>query len=137
MDFFSDTLLQLTILQSIIPLLMAILFAQSGLDKVTDFRGNLEWMTGHFSKTILRNAVKPSLICIAVMELLAATLCLLGIAGLWFFGSQTIAFWALVLCTATLIQLFAGQRIAKDYTGAATIAMYVLMTVAGLFVLRM
>ena len=34
-------------------LLVAILFIQSGLDKVFDWKGNLEWLTGHFSKTFL------------------------------------------------------------------------------------
>ena len=38
-------------------LLVAILFLQSGLDKVFDFKGNLEWLTGHFSKPFLRGMV--------------------------------------------------------------------------------
>ena len=29
-------------------LLVAILFIQSALDKVFDWKGNLEWITGHF-----------------------------------------------------------------------------------------
>ncbi|MFO1472594.1 MAG: hypothetical protein U1F27_16345 [Turneriella sp.] len=136
MEFFSDTTLQSQLLRSIVPLLMAVLFGQSGLDKVTDFRGNLDWMTGHFSKTILKGIVRPSLIMITVLELASALLCVAGVAGLWFFSSETVAFWALLLSAVTLLQLFAGQRIAKDYAGAATIAMYVLIAAAGMFLLR-
>lgn len=136
MDFFSDTLVQTQLLQSLVPSLMAILFAQSGLDKVTDFRGNLEWMTGHFSPTILKNIVKPSLIAITALELIAAALCIAGVVGIWFFATQTIAFWGVLISALTLLQLFAGQRIAKDYPGAATIAMYLLLTAAGMFLLK-
>jgi len=136
MEFFSDFTIQNQLLRSLVPLLMAVLFGQSGLDKVTDFRGNLEWMTGHFSKTPLRSIVKPSLIMVTVMELAAALLCLAGVIGIWFFATETLAFWGLLLSALTLLQLFAGQRIAKDYAGAATIAMYVLIAAAGMFFLR-
>ncbi len=50
-------------------LLVAILFIQSGLDKVFDWRGNLDWLTGHFSKTFLSRTVLPMLATITVMEL--------------------------------------------------------------------
>lgn len=136
MEFLSDTTIQSQVLRSLIPLLMAVLLGQSGLDKVTDFRGNLEWMTGHFSKTILKNIVRPSLIMITALELASALLCIAGVVSIWVFSSEVIAFWALLLCTITLLKLFAGQRIAKDYAGAATIAMYVFIAVAGMFLLR-
>jgi hypothetical protein len=38
-------------------LLVSILFIQSGLDKVFDWKGNLDWLTGHFSKTFLAKMV--------------------------------------------------------------------------------
>jgi len=38
-------------------LFTAILFIQSGLDKVFDWKGNLEWLTGHFSKTFVAGMV--------------------------------------------------------------------------------
>ena len=136
MEQFSDSTLQTQILRSLVPILLTVLFAQSGLDKVTDFRGNLEWMTGHFSKTILRNVVKPSLIMITGMELAAALLCLVGVVGICFFSTETVAFWGLLVSALTLLQLFAGQRIAKDYAGAATIAMYLMISAAGMYLLR-
>lgn len=136
MEFFIDTNLHLKLMRVIIPALMAILFAQSGLDKVLDFKGNLDWMTGHFSKTILRDVVKPSLIAVTAMELVAALLCGVGCLSLLANGSSVTAFWGLVLSGATLLMLFAGQRIAKDYPGAATIAIYAGIAVVGMYVLR-
>lgn len=136
MDILIDPNLQLKLMRAILPALMAVLFTQSGLDKVFDFKGNLDWMTGHFSKTILKGVVRPSLIAITLMELTAALLCGAGALVILFSGSTVAAFWGLVLASATLIALFAGQRIAKDYPGAATIAMYAGMAVLGIFILR-
>jgi hypothetical protein len=136
MEILTDPNVQLKLMRAIIPALMAVLFAQSGLDKVFDFKGNLSWMTGHFSKTILKGVVKPSLIAITAMELLASLLCGAGALVILLSGSTVAAFWGLVLAAATLIQLFAGQRIAKDYPGAATIAMYAGIAVIGIYVLR-
>lgn len=136
MEFLNDPFWQLGLVRSLVPLLMVILFAQSGLDKVFDFRGNLEWMTAHFSKTILKGVVKPSLIAITVLELLSAALCAVGVVCLFAGISIMPAFWGLMLCAVTLLQLFAGQRLAKDYAGAATIAFYLFLAVFGMFVLR-
>ncbi|MGI9056698.1 MAG: DoxX family protein, partial [Pyrinomonadaceae bacterium] len=60
-------------------LLFGILFIQSGLDKVFDWKGNLEWLTGHFSKTFLRGTVPPMLATITVMELATGFLSAVGI----------------------------------------------------------
>lgn len=136
MEFLNDPFWQLGLVRSLVPLLMVILFTQSGLDKVIDFRGNLEWMTAHFSNTFLRSVVKPALIVITVFELASASLCAAGVACLFAGISIMPAFWGLILCALTLLQLFAGQRIAKDYAGAATIAFYLFVAVFGMFVLR-
>lgn len=136
MEFFLDPNVQMKVMRAVIPALMAVLFAQSGLDKVFDFQGNLSWMTNHFSKTILKGIVRPSLLAITLMELAAAVLCAAGALVILISGSTVAAFWGLIIAAATLIALFAGQRIAKDYPGAATIAMYAGIAVLGIFVLR-
>jgi len=40
---------------------LAILFLQSGIDKVVNRRGNLEWLKGHFAKSPLAGVV-PALV---------------------------------------------------------------------------
>ena|ERR1041384_2349159 len=108
-------------------LLVAILFIQSGLDKVFDFKGNLEWLTGHFSKTFLRGMVLPMLATITLMELATG---LLAAAGLIYFliaGSLALIFYAAALGAASLTALFFGQRVAKDYPGAASIVPYFIL----------
>ena len=47
---------------------LAILFLQSGIDKVVDRRGNFEWLKGHFAKSPLAGIVPALLICITILE---------------------------------------------------------------------
>ena len=53
-------------------LLVAVLFIQSGLDKVFDWKVNLGWLTRHFSKTFMGGTVPLLLVTITVMEVDAA-----------------------------------------------------------------
>lgn len=110
-------------------LLVSILFVQSGLDKVFDWKGNVEWLTGHFSKTFLRGTVPPMLATITVMEL--ATGFLNGIGIIYFFmtNSTVLIFYASALGAASIVALFFGQRVAKDYAGAAVLIPYFLLLI--------
>jgi hypothetical protein len=108
-------------------LLVAILFIQSGFDKVFDFKGNLEWLTGHFSKTFLRGMVLPMLVTITVMELATGFLAAAGLVYFLVSGSLAFIFYAAALGAASLTALFFGQRVAKDYPGAASIMPYFIL----------
>ena len=111
-------------------LLVSILFVQSGLDKVLDWKGNMTWLTGHFSKTFLAGMVPMMLATVTVMELAAGFLSLAGIIYFLAGGSLLLIFYASVIGTASLIALFFGQRIAKDYPGAAVLVGYFLLLLA-------
>lgn len=122
----------LLIAQIAVGLWFTVLFVQSGLDKVLDFRGNLEWLTGHFSQSPLKGVVRPMLGTITAVELLAGLLsgvgCIALVAG---FGPQLLQAGLGVSCAA-LLMLFFGQRVAKDYAGAAALVPYFILSVAGL-----
>jgi len=108
-------------------LLVSILFIQSGLDKIFDRRGNLEWLTGHFSKTFLAPLVPILLVTITVMELAAGVLCATGIVYFLFTSSAVLIFVASVIAAVSITSLFFGQRIAKDYAGAAILIPYFIL----------
>ncbi len=110
-------------------LLVAILFIQSGLDKVFDWKGNLEWLTGHFSKTFLRGTVPPMLATITVMELATGFLSVAGIIYFLVKGSTVLIFYAAALGAASIVALFFGQRVAKDYAGAAVLIPYFILLI--------
>lgn len=114
-------------------LLVAILFIQSGLDKVFDWKGNLEWLTGHFSKTFLKSFVWLMLAKITVAELLTGFLAAAGIIYFFAAGSTLLIFYASVLGTASITALFFGQRVAKDYAGAAVLVPYFILLIAMMY----
>ncbi|MGH9946623.1 MAG: DoxX family protein [Pyrinomonadaceae bacterium] len=114
-------------------LFVAILFIQSGLDKVFDWKGNLEWLTGHFSKTFLAGMVPMMLATITLMEVLTGILAAVGIVYFLATGSLIVIFYAGVLGSASLTALFFGQRIAKDYAGAAVLVPYFILLIALMF----
>ncbi len=110
-------------------LLVAILFIQSGLDKVFDWKGNLEWLTGHFSKTFLRGTVAPMLATITLMELATGFLSAAGIVYFLIANSTVLIFYASILGAASIVALFFGQRVAKDYAGAAVLIPYFILLI--------
>jgi uncharacterized membrane protein YphA (DoxX/SURF4 family) len=110
-------------------LLVGILFIQSGLDKVFDWKGNLEWLNGHFSKTFLRGMVAPMLGTITLMELATGFLSAIGIIYFFVTNSTVLIFYASTLGAFSIVALFFGQRIAKDYAGAAVLIPYFILLI--------
>lgn len=108
-------------------LFVAILFIQSGLDKVFDWNGNLEWLTGHFGETPLKPFVPMMLATITVLEILTGVLSAVGFVYFLFTGSVFLIFIAAVLGAASITALFFGQRVAKDYEGAAVLVPYFIL----------
>jgi hypothetical protein len=114
---------------------LAILFLQSGIDKVVDRKGNIEWLTGHFANSPLASQVVPMLSLVTVIEIAAGLLSALGAAVLLFTGSGVVAAWGALVALVALLMLFFGQRMAKDYEGAAVLAPYFILTLGALWVL--
>jgi len=110
-------------------LLVSILFIQSGLDKVFDWKGNLEWLTGHFSKTFLSRTVPLMLATITIMEIVTGFLSGIGIIYFLITGSTVLIFYASILGAVSIAALFFGQRVAKDYAGAAVLIPYFILLI--------
>ena len=114
---------------------LAILFLQSGIDKVVDRRGNFEWLKGHFAKSPLAGIVPALLICITTLEVAAGALSAIGCLLVILLKDSTIAFYGAILSTAAITALFFGQRMAKDYAGAAVLVPYFLLTMVAIYLL--
>ena len=117
-------------------LFLAILFIQSALDKVFDWKGNLEWLTGHFAKTPLAKMVPMMLATITAMELLTGVLAAVGILYVLATGSTTVIFCAAVVGAAAITALFFGQRVAKDYPGAAVLVPYFILLLITIYLTK-
>ena len=114
---------------------LAILFLQSGLDKVVYKKGNLEWLSSHFANSPFKNFVPVLFFTITVVELLSGILNLLGVIFLLLEGSLILALYGTILASVALIMLFLGQRVAKDYVGAQSLVSYFILTILTLLVL--
>lgn len=112
---------------------VAILFIQSGLDKVLDWSGNLSFLKGHFSKTFAAPFVAPMAASITIMELATGLAAAAGIVFYAVGGSLILIFYSSILGAASLTALFFGQRIAKDYPGAAILVPYFLLLIVMMF----
>lgn len=127
--------LQVHITEILILLFIAITFLQSGIDKIIDWKGNLGWLKGHFSKTFLAGQVPLMLGIILVLEVLTGVLALIGLGQLLLYNLIDIALYASVLAGITLLMLLFGQRIAKDYAGAFTIVGYFIVVIFGVYIM--
>lgn len=114
---------------------LAILFLQSGIDKIINHRGNLEWLKGHFAKSPLAGVVSVLLTAITLLELAAGALSAIGCLILIISRGTTLAFYGAVTSAVALIALFFGQRMAKDYAGAAVLVPYFLLVLITIYLL--
>jgi putative oxidoreductase len=120
----------------LILLFLIVTFIQSGIDKLLDWNGNVSFIKGHFKNSPLKNTVPLLLTIILITEILAGILMVIGIYQLYTSEAKEIALLGIELSAITLILLLVGQRLAKDYVGAASLAVYFIITVIGVFLLN-
>ena len=114
---------------------LAVLFLQSGIDKIIDRRSNLEWLTGHFAKSPLAGMVPLMVTTITIIEIAAGALSAIGCALVILLRDSTIAFYGAVVSAVAILALFFGQRMTKDYAGAAVLVPYFLLTLVSIYLL--
>jgi hypothetical protein len=123
------------ILQILVSAFLAVLFLQSGIDKVVDRRGNREYLNEHFAKSPLAGTVGPMFAIITVLEISAGALSGVGCALLLVTHDSTVAYLGAVIAGVNIVALFFGQRVSKDYAGAAALVPYFLLTLAAVYLL--
>jgi uncharacterized membrane protein YphA (DoxX/SURF4 family) len=109
-----------------------IVFIQSGVDKIIDYKGNLAYLNDllkiHFSPPIITLA----LVVVTILELISGILCLVGIFSFIFNASNFIGLLGLIIGSLALLVLLFGQRVSKNYDGAKTIAIYFVLAMIGI-----
>ncbi|MFT6814800.1 MAG: hypothetical protein ACJAZ3_000694 [Sphingobacteriales bacterium] len=123
------------VMQLLTSALLAILFIQSGLDKVFDWKNNLDWLQGQFKETPLKGIVSPMLAIVTVIEVAAGAMCLFGVLMLLFRADPYWSYLGSILAGLNIVMLFFGQRMSKEYAGAASLIPYFLLTLASIFIM--
>jgi hypothetical protein len=134
LDLFRADGVNFTFVKMLTPAFMSILFLQSGLDKALNYKGNLSYFQDHFKNSPLSKIVGLMLPTITVLEIGAGVMSAIGVVGLYS-GNEIWAFWGLLLSAISLICLFFGQRMAKDYGGAGGLTGYFVICLIGLLLL--
>lgn len=130
-----ETLIHWPIVPFLFSCFWAILFLQSGLDKCKDWKGNLDWLTGHFSKSVFAGKVGLLLTLLTITECLAGLFSLVGAVTILLNSNFSLSFVGVCLSGIALLMLFLGQRLAKDYPGAASLVPYFLAAMFNLWLL--
>jgi hypothetical protein len=123
------------VMRILVSAFLAVLFLQSGIDKIVDRRGNLEWLKGHFAKSPLAGMVPLMVTLITILELAAGALSAIGCALIVFSHDSTVAFYGAAVSAMSILALFFGQRMAKEYAGAAVLVPYFLLTLVAIYLL--
>jgi hypothetical protein len=123
------------VMQILASAFLAILFLQSGIDKILDRRGNFEWLKGHFAKSPLAGIVPALLICVTILEVAAGALSGVGCVFVILSRDSTVAFYGAAISAVAVLALFFGQRMAKEYAGAAVLVPYFLLTLVAMYLL--
>jgi hypothetical protein len=123
------------ILQILISAFLAILFLQSGIDKIVDRAGNRAYLDQHFAKSPLAGTVGPMFAVITILEVSAGALSGIGCALLVLTHDSTVAYLGAIVGGINLTALFFGQRVAKDYVGAAALVPYFLLAISAIYLL--
>ena len=112
---------------------LALTFIMSAHEKIFHWHDNMGWLKPHFEKTILKNHVALATGILLFFELLAGILCIVGCVELYINGGRMFGFYGAVYSCITLLFMLFGQRLAKDYDGARTIAIYFMVAVLGVY----
>ena len=132
MEVFQIEINLLNIVQSLIGLFLSIALLQSGSDKIIDRKGNLEWLISHFSDSRLRGLVPLLLNVVTLLEIFAGGFTLIGSLVNLVNGNNILLTIGLLIAALNFLALFFGQRIAKDYEGAAVLVNYFILNILGL-----
>lgn len=119
----------------LILIFLIIVFLQSGIDKVFDWKGNRSWLQEHFANTPLQSLVPILLGTLMFVEMASGILCAVGLFEIVVLDNKVIALYGAILSCIALLMLLFGQRLAKDYEGAKTIAVYFVPAIFLVFLL--
>lgn len=99
-------------------------FGYSAFEKGVDFKGQTHWLKAHFSHQFSTRFVQIALTILIILDLLVSALSILGIVQLWCCNNWYFGMIASVWAGVTILCLLLGQRVAKDYQGAANLTVY-------------
>ena len=109
----------------------SIVFIQSGLDKVFDRNGNLNFLYDLLGSVFHKALIHLAFVVVTVLELGSGFFCLAGVFNSFFNDSSSLGLIGLIIGSIALLVLLFGQRVSKNYEGAKTITIYFILSIIG------
>ncbi|MBK7857302.1 MAG: DoxX family protein [Archangiaceae bacterium] len=115
---------------------LAIFFLHSGLDHALDRKASVTRLKAAFEATPMRRTAGAWLTLLTLGEMFAGVVSAAGCLALLFSGGSGMAFAGAVLGSSTLLFLFFGLRLGRDYAAASATVPYFVTCLAALVLLR-
>ena len=109
-----------------------IVFVQSGLDKVFDKKGNLDYLYSLLGAVFSKTLIRLAFYSVTILELVSGFLCAAGLFYSFLNSSSLIGLAGLVIGSFALLILLIGQRVSKNYEGAKTLVIYFVLAMGGI-----
>lgn len=109
-----------------------IVFVQSGLDKVFDKKGNLDYLYSLLGPVFSKTLIHLAFYSVTILELVSGFLCAAGLFYSFLNSSSLIGLAGLVIGSFALLILLIGQRVSKNYEGAKTLVIYFVLAMGGI-----
>ena len=94
------------IAQIFVSVFFSIVFFQSGIDKIIDRKGNLEFFKDHFKNTPLDKIFSPALSILAFLEIITAGICLFGFIYSLIYADTVFIFYGIFFTVIWRLQIF-------------------------------
>ena len=131
--FFNNSILYLDIIRITISIFLATIFLQSGLDKILNWDVELGWMSKQFENTPLAGSLQIGLFVVTILEIFGGGLSALGVLWILFRDGHSVGLLGAMFCSFSLCILMFGQRISKNYEGAASLVPYFILSSLGFY----
>jgi hypothetical protein len=117
-------------------LFLIITFGVSVIEKLVDWKGTISYIEENFKNTFVKNFIKPLIGFLLVWEIFSLFFLIIGTYQLFNSQEKRFALLGCVFSTVAILYMLIGQRIAKDYPGATSLAVYFLICVFGVSLLN-
>ena len=117
-------------------LFLIITYVISGYEKISDWKGNVNFIKNHFQNSPFKNNVPFLLAILLIVEIIASVLMSIGVYQIYTSETKEIALLGIELSAVSIIFMLIGQRLAKDYPGAMSLGVYFIITLCGVYLLN-
>ncbi|MFM7016673.1 MAG: DoxX family protein, partial [Bacteroidota bacterium] len=114
---------------------MAMVFLQSGFDKLTNYKREMAWIRQKFARSFLHDYVAILFLILSISEVVSGLLSSAGFVQILLSCNSYLAIYGAWASTLTMLMLIFGLRFTKDYTGAASLIPYFIACIMTLYFL--